>query len=61
MDPEEDPEAIQTAVRRFIEADNEVDDETQIVIDVKEMAHAQRNERSCVKSNGNLSINTSTF
>ena len=46
MDPEEEREAIQTAVRRYIEADDEAVDETRIVIDKKEVVHTQRIERS---------------
>ena len=36
MDPEEEREAIETAVRHYIEADDEAVDETRIVIDKKE-------------------------
>ena len=46
MDPEEEREAIETAVRHYIEADDEAVDETRIVIDKKEFVHTQRIERS---------------
>ena len=45
MDPEEEREAIQTAVRHYIEADDEAVDETRFVID-KKVVHTQRTERS---------------
>ena len=46
MDPEEERVAIETAVRNFIEAEDEAVDETRLVIDRQEIVHTQRIERS---------------
>ena len=46
MDPEEEREAIETAFRNYVEAEDEAVDETRVVIDKPEVVHTQRIERS---------------
>ena len=46
MDPEEEREAIVTAFRNYVEAEDEALDETRVVIDKPEVVHTQRIERS---------------